>query len=130
MHCHSGFSSFIIAAKRDRGLCPSLAMRTASVPRNLVLPPLHTCSLDSWAIGRAATRPEVRRRTSSRRVGQDSRAGPALGSPGCRGAHVGTQKLSRGAPRIAVRVAATAGVRLESVVRPGVADPAGGLPTR
>lgn len=57
----------------------------------------------------------MRRRNSPRLLEQDSRAGRVLGSPGSRGAHVGTQKLSRGVPRIAVRVAATAGVRLSQL---------------
>lgn len=59
MHCHSEFSSFVTGAKRDRWWCPPApAEHTASVPRSLAPPPLHTRSLTAGFIFRGATRPE------------------------------------------------------------------------
>lgn len=99
----------------------------AWVPRGLAPPPAHTRPLDCWLYSQGRWGQRARRRTSQLRVERNSWAGGVLEAPGCRGAHVGTQKSSRGAPWFAVRVAAVVGVGL-SQLRAGAADLAGVLP--
>lgn len=113
--CQSSFSSSVLGAQGDRGLRrqPCAAHRVG--PADLCPASLHTRSLDSWAaLGAPASR-ERAGAAAPRRAWPAWKAGRALVAPGRRGAHVGTQRPSRGAPRIAVRVAVAAGVGLSQL---------------
>lgn len=106
-------------------MCPFALRCARRGPKRLSSAPCPHSSTGQPAVRPGAVSPKSAQAHQPLRVEQNSWAGGALGAPGCWGAHVGTQKSSRGAPWIAVRVAAVVGVGL-SQLRPGAADLAGG----